>query len=71
MAWHCPWKQGGKQEALLEKHSIEQPPSVSLWMEGMLPPECSPKATRTSQDSGEQAPGAILLETEAKQDPQL
>lgn len=37
MAWHCPWQQGGKQVAVLEKYSIGQPPSVSLWMEGMLP----------------------------------
>lgn len=36
MAWNCPW-QGGKQVAVLEKYSIGQSPSVSLWMENMLP----------------------------------
>lgn len=34
-------------------------------------PGFSPKVTRTSQDGWEQAPGDIILGTEAKQDPQL
>lgn len=34
-------------------------------------PGFPPKVTRTSQNKWEQAPGGIILRTEAKQDPQL
>lgn len=69
MAWLCPWQQGGKQvgwhsSSVLEKYSTGHARCAAL-------PGCSPKATRTSQDRWEQAPGGIRLGTEAKQDPQL